>query len=452
MRRMTLLVTALLTAVPPTPARAQLGIAGTIAGAFIAGNTVKSIIETLRQAARQMLDNAADAGKVITFNAATNALTVLDGVEKTLGGSVNDTIDNIDDATYNALRGVAASIQLGESALLATLDRSEDLINQVNSLVGTLPFAAGQVGLTSYRPFALHPSFTGGRVPLTLRGHSLDRGNVRVRVREPGNAVGAKVYYEITTKPDGEVSYTTTVPGNALPFAETTSNYVEIDFTFQQRRSLFERLSNMRTFKDTAREVTFTKSYLLLPRLLGRAEFTSKYQEPKTESEPQQQWVGINAKGDCKSYTIRPRLEGRRIDERPRLEDVRENRGNGEITEYDGPSGRFVVRVCANRVSSWGRTYDGYYHAYARWNENWTSYTEKRDVQTKDVPFAGDTAFEVNHPNDIFYVTMKTFDGASFTLTRQPVSGAYFSSTYDPQAQLMIVSGNTTRLRSLLGL
>jgi len=439
MKRTLLLTAALLSAawtVTP-PAHAQIGPVGTLAAGAAANLTVGSILDKLETSANRILEDATNAGRVVSFNAATQAIAVIGALRQTLGGTVNQTIDQVNLDVFNALNNAAYVLQLGFDGAQATLDQSEDVINQVANLTSKLPFAQQQASVSSYRAVLLNAALTNGQTDLSFKGSGLSYGKVKLSIKGPD---GQEIY-SVTQNPTTAQLTTFSIPGDKLPFDRTKSTFMKVDLTYQEPGGFLKKL----------KERTFRFNYMLLPELLGTATFTTTYGNLIPQAVARREWVHINAQGSCTDFTFAPIGEGHKVPVQPTFSEVSERDGRGEIKDWDAESGRFIVHVCANGHTQWFKRYDGWFHAYVNWTENWSVRETKREVLSSEVRFLGDTAFDVKDPGDVFFADLTTFDGGKYTISAPSRTEAYFTSTYDPGSKKLIISANTTRLKRTLG-
>lgn len=436
-----LLVTATLLTLAPPHAHAQMGVAGTMAAGLITGVTVGKMLDDLEETANNLMESAKNGGQMVAFNAATQALVVIQALRQALGGNLNQTLDKLNAGAYDALHNTAYVLQLGIDGAQTTLDQGESIINQINNLTRTLPFVKQQATISHYGPLIWNAALTNNLVTLNIRGFGLDYGNTHIVFRD----LSGKELYVVDQPPTTSNSIKVVFDGSKLPFSRTKLVPIEAIVTLKERTG----------FLGSLKKRQFKFSYFLLPEVLGTVVFKTKYGIQTKRDIPHMEFVHRNSKSGCQDFPFSPGLDPNgnpnRVDVKPEILESSKLDGTAEIGGYEPSLGRFFVKVCANGHTNFFRNYDGWYHGYVKWIENSFDLTEAEDTVSKELRFAGNQAFDVKDPDKAFSAEITTFDGNTYTVTKGMVSKHYFTSLYDPTSKKMIIEAKTDSLQSLLG-
>ncbi len=392
-------------------------VEGTLTG-FATGEVIKQ----LGDQAKGIIQQAEQSGDFILKRSSQEVLYMLDAFEAANENLLNKSFDKIGKerrAVLNKMIEVTNSLQ---SEVDLTLNRAEQILDQLNILVRDVTFKKYPV-IFRYRGGIVVPGNTQ-KIRITIDGANLNRlSKPRLTFRGEeyiANQLGESIFFELP---------------KSLFSANTDTFKSEIG-----KLSIEHKYGGFWGMFEKIKITKYDLNIITLPSQLGKAKLSYKREVIEKKEKVYSGEVSHNSSRrswDCRSFAFSPSTSNRRIN--PDRSWVRKHHGNsnGQLRDVSIRDVGISFRICARR-RIWDRG-NGFRHAKYYYVEEWTE-TKFEDMNVSNsFDWIEDIVLKTEGNSKDFLVEIELFTGKKVALTSSGIASKYLSVIFDNDQNLVIL-------------
>jgi len=388
----------------------------------IEGLTTGQVIKQISNEAKGMIQQAEQSGDFILKRSSQEVLYILDAFKATNEKILDKAFDKIGKERKAVLNKISETTNDLEKATGLTLDRAEQMLDQLNVLVRDVTFKKYPV-IFRYRGGIITPGMKQN-VRITISGANLSRVSKPILLFKDkkyiAKQLGESIYFELPKD--------IFIPNHNTFKSEVGNLLIE-----HKHGGFFGFFEKIKTTK-------YDLNIITLPKELGTAKLTFEKKVIEKKEKTYSGEVSHNSSSSSwnyRSFAFYPSKVNRRIN--PDRSWVRRHHGNsnGKLQDISIRDIGISFRIkCRKKIWDHG---PGFRHAKYYYVEEWTETKYEDKKVSKSFEWLTDLALKAGNESKNLFVEVELFTGKKVSLTSSGIAGKYVKVTFDNDQNLVII-------------